>query len=303
MRHMSEVLERGGSGTDRRQADQHIFDGILEGAGPHLTTFRGGAAHAIRPPGAYTFRANHHFISVALTPVPRMQAARGSDAVQEFDAPVGMLALAPANEDHYVAWPSARENVVVAITPENLREVAAREFDTGDAELKPPPFGTVDPPAFQLAQLLKAELTQRATPNELYVDSLVTVFGVHILRNYAGVRKSLPRPRGGLSVQSARRVQEFLEVNFSRKLSVPEIAAVSGLSPRHFIEAFTKTFGEPPHKHVLGLRLDFATRLLVKGDLPIAEIAHLSGFSSQSHLTGMMMKHRKTTPMQVRRAR
>lgn len=299
MRHRS---EHRGYDTDRRQAHNHTLDEIL-GAGPHLKTSRGAAAHTIRPPGAYTFRANHHLISVTLTRVPRMKAARGSDVVQEFDAPVGMLALAPANEDHYVAWAPARENVVVAITPESLREVATSEFDTRDAELKPPPFGTVDPPAFQLAQLLKTELTQRAIPNELYVDSLIIAFGVYILRNFSGARKSLSRPRGGLSVQNARRVQEFLEVNFSRKLSVPEIAAVSGLSPRHFIEAFTKTFGEPPHKHVLGLRLDFATRLLIEGNLPISEIAYLSGFSSQSHLTDMMMKHRNLTPMQVRRAK
>ncbi|WP_234836151.1 helix-turn-helix domain-containing protein [Sinorhizobium meliloti] len=73
---------------------------------------------------------------------------------------------------------------------------------------------------------------------------------------------------------------------------------------RHaFIQAFTKTFGESPHKYVLRLRLNFAEELLVESVLSIAEIAHLSGFSDQSHLTVTMSKHRNRTPRQVRQQR
>jgi len=302
MRHKNEVLERGGSGTRRRQANE-ILNVIPREAGPRLTTFRGGAVYSRRPPGSQTVLTGTHFAAVMLASAPGNRAALGSDKMQEYDAPIGALVIHPANVEGRAVWSNPRESVIVAIRPESLFELALQEFGTGHAELQPPPFGTVDLHALQLAQLLKAELTKRETPNELYVDSLVTMFAVHILRNYAGVRKVVPNPNGGLSSRGARRVQEFLEVNFSRKVSVAELAAVSGLSPRHFIQAFTKTFGEPPHKHVLGLRLAFAERLLVQGDLPIAEVAHLSGFSSQSHLTTAMMNYRRMTPMQVRRRR
>jgi AraC family transcriptional regulator len=289
--------------TDRRRPNHHILSVIPESAGPRLTTFRGGAVHTIRPPGSHTFRFKDHFMSVALTPVPGMRAARESDVVHEFDAPVGMLAIIPANEENYVAWPSSRENVVIALTPESLQELAAQEFDTGRADLQPPPFGTFDARALQIAKLLKAELTQPEPPNELYVDSLITVFGIHLLRNYAEVRKPLPTVRGGLSVRSARRVEEFLNENFSRKLSVAELAAVSGLTPRYFIEAFSRTFGERPHQYLVRRRLAFAEELLLGGNLAIDDVAQLSGFSSQSHLTSLMKQHRKMTPMQVRRSR
>jgi AraC family transcriptional regulator len=285
---------------DRQKADLHVFNGIPESAGPRLTTFRGSAAHSVRLPGSHTFQATDHLMSIVLTPAPGMRAARQSDKVHEFDAPVGMLAIIPANEENYVAWSSARENVVIALTPESLQELAAQEFDTGHAELQPPPFGTLDPWALQIAQLLKAELTQREAPNQLYVDSLVTVFGIHLLRNYTEVRKPMPAMRGGLSVRNARRVEEFLDENFSRKLSVAELATVTGLSPHHFIQAFTKTFGEPPHRYLVNRRLTFAEKLLTKGDLTIAEVAYLSGFSGQSHITATMSKNRNRTPMQVR---
>ncbi|SDA90346.1 helix-turn-helix domain-containing protein [Mesorhizobium qingshengii] len=106
--------------------------------------------------------------------------------------------------------------------------------------------------------------------------------------------------KGGLSVRSARRVLAFLNENFSRKLALAEMAAVCELSPYHFVRAFSKTFGAPPHQYVLDLRLDFAERLLLDKRLTIADIAHLSGFSSQSHFTTVMKRYRHLTPLQVR---
>ncbi|MFC3323653.1 helix-turn-helix transcriptional regulator [Mesorhizobium cantuariense] len=106
--------------------------------------------------------------------------------------------------------------------------------------------------------------------------------------------------KGGLSVRSARTVQEFLNENFSRKLALAEMAAVCGLSSYHFVRAFSRTFGMPPHQFVLDLRLDFAERLLADSRLTIADIAHLIGFSSQSHFTTVMKKYRHVTPLQAR---
>jgi AraC family transcriptional regulator len=303
MQQKSDTLEHLDSDPDRPVVEQNVFSGIPENLGPRLTTFRGGVVHTIRPPGDHTFRVKEHFISVLLTPAPGMCVARETDRVQEFDAPAGMLAINPANTEHYVAWSSTRENTCIALTPESLLELAAHEFDAGHAELQPPPFGTVDPWGLHIAKLLKAELAQRDAPNELYVDSLITLIGVHILRNYTEMRKPAPVMRGGLSTRSARTVKEFLDENFSRKLSVAELAAVSGLSPHYFMQAFTRTFGEPPHQYLVKRRLAFAEKLLVEGKMTIADVAHLSGFSSQSHLTSAMSKYRQMTPMQMRRGR
>ncbi|MBA1141999.1 helix-turn-helix transcriptional regulator [Mesorhizobium neociceri] len=298
MQHRGNVLEN--AGTERRRADRRIFDGIPESAGRRLVTFRGGAAHAVCAPGSCTFKAGEHLGSVMLKPSPGITASLGSGKIHEYDGDVGTIMIIPANIASKVAWSSATESAIVALAPESLTELAEREFGTGRAELQPPPFGTVDPQALQLAQLLRAELTRREAPNEFYVDSLVTMFGVHMLRNYAGAGKLPQGPKGGLSNRSAARVREFLGVNFSSRITVAELAAVSGLSPNHFILAFTKTFGEPPHKYLLRLRLDFAEKLLVESDLSIAEVAHLSGFSDQSHLTVTMSKYRGRTPKQVK---
>ncbi|TPN92052.1 helix-turn-helix transcriptional regulator [Mesorhizobium sp. B1-1-5] len=113
-------------------------------------------------------------------------------------------------------------------------------------------------------------------------------------------RRPLLNAKGGLSLGHARLVAQFLSENFSRKLSLAEMAAVCGLSPYHFARAFSKTFGVTPHQYVLALRLDFAEKLLADRRMSITDIAYLSGFSSQSHLTTTMKKYRDVTPLQVR---
>jgi AraC family transcriptional regulator len=239
-----------------------------------------------------------------LAPSPNVAAAFGSDEVRHYNAPLGMIAVSPANVDSRMSWASPRESVLIAIKPESLLDLAAHESDVGSVELQPPALGTVDPEALGMARLLKGELSQAAAPNELYVESLVTLFGIHLLRNYSNVRK-LPTnaATGGLSAQNARRMREFLHTNFAAPLSVAQLAAVCELSTGHFIQSFTQTFGLPPYRYVLNLRLDFAETLLLKGDMKIAEVAHSCGFSSQSHLTSAMRRYRGRTPVQVRLTR
>jgi AraC family transcriptional regulator len=46
-------------------------------------------------------------------------------------------------------------------------------------------------------------------------------------------------------------------------------------------------------RYLLDLRLDYAERLLVQENMTIADVAYLSGFSSQSHLTSAMKSTNK----------
>jgi len=290
-------------GAASRQAASPLAQIAPGGIGPRLATGHGGAICAIHPPGLQQGGSEHHVAEVLLSPVSKVHAVQAGGEGAAFDAPSGTLLIRPARAEDGLAWPLARESVIVVLTDAALRELAAHEFDTAGVELRPPPPGTVDAWALRIGQLLKAELTQRETPNELYVDSLITLFGVHILRHYSSVRMPPPVVRGGLPAAAARRVQDFIAANLSRGLPVPELAGIAGLSTRHFIQAFTRTFGTSPHRYVLDQRLDVAEKLLAEGDLTIVDVAYQCGFSSQSHLTTSMKKHRQATPLQIRRER
>lgn len=285
------------SSRDGRDA----LDFIPVCSGPRLATFRGGAVHLDRPAGSMAFVAESHYATVFLSPLLGALSAVGSSKLRVFDAPVGMLGIVPAGVDGSTIWPMARESVSIAITPASLLELAEHELDAGGVDLQALNSVVVDPTAHRIAELLKAELRDKPAANELYVDSLITLFGVHLLRNYSGIDRPQSPIRGGLSPHNARRVRDYLVEHLSDKLSIAELAALCGLSPSHFIKAFAQTFGQRPYQYLTNLRLDHAVRLLEEQGMTIAEIAHLSGFSSQSHLTSTLRKHRGLTPAQLRR--
>jgi len=288
------------AGEVRERADRYVFDIIPENAGPRKATARGSVISSVRNPGSQKFLAKEHAVGIVLAPSRKLRASLGSDRITEYDAPVGCVAVNPAGVDSSLAWSETRRNLVVAIPPEILSELALQEFDLSNVELEPPAFGTVDLAALSIAQRISVELTGKATPNELYLDSLVTLFSTHLLRTYASTMKQLPLPRGGLSAKSARRVEEYLRERFTEKVHVAELAAVAGISPNHFIVRFAKTFGMPPHRYLINLRLDLAQRLLSEGEIAIAEIAYMSGFSDQSHLATTMKRYRGRTPTELR---
>ncbi|MGO4832499.1 helix-turn-helix domain-containing protein [Rhizobiaceae sp. 2RAB30] len=282
-------------------ADRDILDFIPDKTDrTRIVTSRGGATHAVRPAGELSLVAESHYATVFLTAVPKIQASLNGSRMQEFDVPAGAIGVVPAGNEGVTIWRTMRETVSVAIPPATLSELAAAERDGGSFELRPAMATKVDPWALNLANLLRAELAGGPAANELYVDSLITLFGVHLIRNYSSRGKSPGRARGGLSTSGARRIQEFLSENFTGKLAVAELAAIAGVSPGHFIPAFARTFGVTPHQYVINLRLDFAERLLIEGAMTIAEIAYSSGFSSQSHLTATMRRYRHLTPAQMR---
>jgi AraC family transcriptional regulator len=251
-----------------------------------------------------TFRSPADFGDVLLSPLPGMLAKMGSDRVVEVDAPVGMLLINPANVDSGSTWHSTRESLAVGLKPGELQRLAAAEFDRTDLKLSPPGFGHIDLKALQIATLLKQEILGTGEGSELFLDSLITVFAVHLLRNYSNAGAAVASVSSGrLSSLAANRVVEFLNEHYTQKLSVKQIAELTGLSPGRFIKAFTKTFGRPPHQYLINLRLEAAERLLVVTDLPVAQVAVMSGFSSQSHLTKTMSHHKLVTPGQIRKSR
>lgn len=286
----------------RKEKGRDLLEVIPKQLGLRLLTPQGVVVHSIRPPGSMNFKSPGDFVAVMLAPSPRLAGRLGSDRTRIVDARAGMLSINPAEVESFAHWSSLKENLAIGYQPGALAELAAREIDLPDLQLQPPPAGHVDPQALQMAQLITRELLEGAA-NELYVDSLMTVLGLHIVRGYsnaAAMRKSSKAGRGGLSEAGTRRVQEFLRENFSRNVSVQALANLCDLSPSHFIQAFTKTFGEPPYRHLINMRLAFAGQLLSETDLSISEVAHLSGFSSQSHLTSTMSKHKQVTPAQIR---
>jgi AraC-like DNA-binding protein len=109
-------------------------------------------------------------------------------------------------------------------------------------------------------------------------------------------RSTAPRLRRDAGL--ARRVRDRLDTEDPPLLT--DLAAELGSHPSHLVRVFGREYGLPPHRYVVGRRLDRARRLLLDG-LPIAEVAVATGFHDQSHLTRHFRALLGTTPGAFRR--
>lgn len=110
----------------------------------------------------------------------------------------------------------------------------------------------------------------------------------------AGQKPAEHDPR--LARDALRRAIRFVNENLDSKLKWDEVAAAVGLDPFTFGRGFKLATGMTPHQYIIRCRLRRAMRLLVRGELPLADIALEVGCSCQSHLTTLFRKHLGTTP-------
>lgn len=279
-----------------------LLDSVPDAWGPKFEAHSGGIAHTMTGPNSISFNAPSHMALVMLTPQPGRELAFNSDSRSPFLAPVGTVEIIPAGSDLFARWKAAKENLLLALAPEQLRRLAGLEFDREDFAFRPLSNGHVDEKALLLAQLIREEFRNEESKNHVYMDSLLTVFSTYLLRNYSTLRDCpVPRHRGGLSPKAWNAVQDYIRANISERLPIERLATLVGLSPSHFIRAFRQTAGQSPHQYILATRLELAEHLVITTDMPLAGIAERTGFANHSHLTACMRRHKFTTPSALRR--
>ncbi|MGZ3681936.1 MAG: AraC family ligand binding domain-containing protein [Ktedonobacterales bacterium] len=80
------------------------------------------------------------------------------------------------------------------------------------------------------------------------------------------------------------RVRDYLAEHYAEAVTLDELASLARLSPFHLLRAFSAAIGIPPHAYLTQVRVGRSKALLAAG-LPIAEVAALTGFVDQSHLS------------------
>jgi AraC-like DNA-binding protein len=83
--------------------------------------------------------------------------------------------------------------------------------------------------------------------------------------------------------------------------TLESLARELGTHPSHLVRVFRREYGLPPHRYLVGRRLDRARRLLLDG-MAIADVAVATGFHDQSHLTRHFRALLGTTPGAFRSA-
>src|SRR5262249_9736670 len=82
-----------------------------------------------------------------------------------------------------------------------------------------------------------------------------------------------------------RQIRDYLMAHLDEPIDVATLAGMSGRSQFHFSRIFRREVGVSPYRYVVHLRLRPAVELVHAGKLPLAEIAAVTGFADQSHLS------------------
>lgn len=95
-------------------------------------------------------------------------------------------------------------------------------------------------------------------------------------------------------------VCNYLEENYSKTITLNELSALTKWSKYHLLRSFTKQKGISPYSYLETIRINHAKKLLEQGIKPI-EVAFITGFNDQSHLTKFFKKLIGLTPKQYMR--
>lgn len=148
-----------------------------------------------------------------------------------------------------------------------------------------------DPLLYQGLQHLHHQLVQ--APDPLAREVACHLFSRQLLARLTPARWDDRPP------QHLQRAAELMQDDSVSPLSLSLLSAVAGLTPSHFVRAFSQHYGMTPHAYLLDRRIRHARTLLKQGQ-PLAEVALASGFADQAHFQRQFKRRVAATPGQYR---
>jgi AraC family transcriptional regulator len=215
-------------------------------------------------------------------------------------APGCVSLLTHAAESHW-RWAEDIEVTHLYLSPETMAQVAAEAYDRHIKEVELRDVLSADDPILVgIAASLAQESWEAGLGGRRYVEALRNHACVHILRHYANVIFREPNRSGGLSCAQSRLLNQYLDENLDRNISLAELGGVVQLSEFHFARKFRTEFGCPPHTYVMRKRIERAKAQLAQRNIPLKVVAANTGFSDQSHMTRLFRRLLGVTPAEYR---
>jgi AraC-like DNA-binding protein len=91
-------------------------------------------------------------------------------------------------------------------------------------------------------------------------------------------------------------VRDWIENNFSKSLSLHELAQMASMNDQHFLRQFKKLYHKTPHQYIIDRRIQAARELLGTKDLPVQEICSLIGWESLATFSHLFKEKLGVTP-------
>ena len=121
----------------------------------------------------------------------------------------------------------------------------------------------------------------------------------------------LSSPQSGTPVQPApassrqraeqlKPALEYIDLHYGQRITLDELARLTGLSPKYFCRAFRAIVRRSPIDYLNFHRVECASALLSSSELTIAEVAYHCGFNDSSFFIKQFRRYKGKTPGQYR---
>lgn len=240
---------------------------------------------------------NHHLLCLLLSDGNQQKITCIGEQKSEKSQVKGSFWICPAQVSGLWAWNSTDRSLMFMIDPLLLNQTAEEVggLDTNKVELLSI-VSTIDSQIAAIAHLFQAELDTPGMGGQLYKESLVQVFIVHLLRQYCAFKPKMQPNSGELTDRRLQQVLDYIHSYLDEPLQLAELAEIAGISQYYFCRLFKQLMGIAPYQYVLQQRMERAKDLLRQGEYTIAEIALLVGCADQSRFAKHFKKYVGVTP-------
>lgn len=161
-------------------------------------------------------------------------------------------------------------------------------------------FMPSDPDSFDAA--FRSFLYQKNFPKkENDIDTVIKFLEILSLFIKAPLSAENNRAVSSKSIESVHKAISFIDKNYTKNISLDDIASHVHLSKIYFHNLFLRSTGQTPHEYLLSKRLNNAKFLLTVTDKTFSDIAYDCGFSSQTYMTYVFKKKMSLTPTQYKK--
>ncbi|RED43709.1 helix-turn-helix domain-containing protein [Aestuariispira insulae] len=184
--------------------------------------------------------------------------------------------------------------------PEYLEHMAGSNLDVNPSKIDfRSVFKAKKPFYHDIMRHLVLPYDWQAPENQLGLSHAVQLLTYRLMKDFVNFREPV-LSSGSLPPITKKRLIEYLEVNYSKPITVEELAGVANLSSFHFLRLFKQTFNQTPHQYLLKLRIEKACGLLLATDADLSSVALATGFSSQAHFSHRFKLQKGVSPGRFR---
>ncbi|MBV9388953.1 MAG: helix-turn-helix transcriptional regulator [Chroococcidiopsidaceae cyanobacterium CP_BM_ER_R8_30] len=240
-------------------------------------------AHNVAPQELVVESLPKHLIVIHTTLQPVEVIERADSLRYKGLAQAGSMNINSAGSMSACQWSEAISFIRLDVPPKLIEQVAQADTDSRSCCELINTAHTHDAKILQISQWLLDEQNNGGAGGQLYVDSLLNLLTVHLLRTYTTQFWEARSPNR-LTQQQVTRAIDYMHSHLDQDISLEVLAQIVNISPSHLRRLFKQATGMAPHQYLLNLRVHRAKELLLTRGFSVNEVAAEVGFADQSHL-------------------